>query len=171
MTTMPDVLEPTTAATPKATPEAAILVPAGQGLAQVDGTAVEAAVEVTCPTCAFAGENGWWGNIAPARTHCRGCHRFWGNSKGDPGPHGRGAGLREAHCAACHEHFLTPEAFYLHMTAAGCRPPAEVLRRDGKPKLAQRETRWGTAWAVAYYGERPSFWSQGTETTAPAEAA
>jgi hypothetical protein len=98
-----------------------------------------------CTTCIYAAEHGWWGAIAPARTHCRRCHRFW-------------ASLREAHCVRCCRQFASNAAADAHTLTEGCLDPATALRRDGRPKFVARERRFGPVWSVAYYGQRPTHW-------------
>jgi len=98
-----------------------------------------------CPICAFADTHHWWGpDLAPARSHCRDCHRSW-------------ASLVEGHCPTCHEHFANVKAFDAHLLEDGCRPPVEVIRKDGRPRLTTRTTRYGVTWRVAFYGTRPEF--------------
>lgn len=70
----------------------------------------------TCTTCAFADENGWWGQPG---THCRGCHRSW-------------SGRRECHCMTCHRHFTSPTLFDTHVKGETCREPkGGVLNERG----------------------------------------
>lgn len=116
-----------------------------------------------CKACAHMREHGWWGDIKPARTHCRDCHRYWGNAAGAPGKHARGAGLREMHCQLCHSHFMSPEACHYHLSETGCTPPGSIRRRDGRQRLVEVDTRWGKAWKVAFYGERPTYWASGVQ--------
>jgi hypothetical protein len=102
----------------------------------------------SCSACTHAQEHGWWGPIAPARSHCRKCHRGW-------------ASLKEGHCPRCCTHFATPAAFDAHLTTDSCADPSAVTRRDGRPRLICRQRSFGPVWALAYYGERPSHWGGG----------
>ena len=56
----------------------------------------------SCPVCAYADEDGWWG---PAHhgTHCRGCHRSW-------------TSLAQAHCVTCHQQFVSATVADRHMS-------------------------------------------------------
>ena len=116
-------------------------------------------VEAPCPVCIEADHRGCFGPaLRPARTHCRGCHRSWGNAEVPPGPRCTRGGIRQVHCPACHAQFRNPQAFDAHLTAAGCRPPQTVRRGDGRPRFTYRDTRWGPLWALASYGPRPAHW-------------
>jgi hypothetical protein len=104
----------------------------------------EAAHAAGCEPCIHAMEHGWWGDIAPARTHCRDCHRSWRSRI-------------EGHCTLCHSHFFNPKAFDAHLTAEGCRPPATVARRDGQPRLHPVSTPYGELWRLVNYRPLPDF--------------
>jgi len=107
--------------------------------------AVSMTAALTCAPCEYAKIHHWWGPaLAPARSHCARCHRSW-------------ASLIEGHCTICCAHFANVKAFDAHLTEEGCRPPASVIRRDGRPRLTTRETPYGTTWRIAFYGERPDF--------------
>lgn len=66
---------------------------------------------------------------------CSGCDRRWNNTG-------------QAHCAACHRHFAVTSAFDLHLgriPASGpprCRDPKTLTKRDGTPKLVERDGVW-----------------------------
>jgi len=55
-----------------------------------------------CAICSYADVHGHWPDMAPARTHCRGCHRSW-------------ARQRELHCGRCHAHFASAAAADAHL--------------------------------------------------------
>lgn len=132
---------------------------AGAGPNAAELSAAALAAGRPCPTCEFAVTNGWWGRIAPFRSHCRNCHRFSMPS------------MREGHCAGCCAHFATTEAFDYHLAPEGCRPPGELRRQDGKARLVARTRAQGVVWAVAYYGERPAHWgAAGAGPASEAEA-
>ena len=38
-----------------------------------------------------------------------------------------------------------------------CVAPSGITRKDGRPRLSTRNTRWGTTWRWAFYGTRPDF--------------
>jgi hypothetical protein len=99
----------------------------------------------SCEVCDHARKHSWFGpKLAPARSHCRHCHRSW-------------ASLVEGHCTICCAHFANVKAFDAHLTEDGCRPPAEVIRKDGRPRLTTRTSRYGITWRLAFYGQRPDF--------------
>ena len=109
-----------------------------------DGAASTATLD--CPVCEHIRVHGWMGNIAPARNHCRDCHR-------------ESASLKEGHCRGCCTQFASYKAFDYHLDKdARCLAPSELVRQDGKPRLVVRERRFGPVWAVAFYGERPAHW-------------
>ena len=104
-----------------------------------------------CSVCKHVDEHGWYGpSIKPARSHCRRCHRSW-------------ASLVEGHCTMCCEHFANVKAFDAHLLEEGCRPPAEVIRKDGRPRLTQRKGPFGITWRLAFYGTRPDFDAAGAD--------
>ena len=92
--------------------------------------------EAACDVCAYAARESWWG---PGRTHHNTCHRTWSS-------------LAEGHCVVCCNHFANVKAFDAHLGPDGCRPPAEILRKDGRPRLTPRLSKWGTTWRF-----RPEF--------------
>lgn len=104
----------------------------------------EAAHATGCGACVHAAEHGWWGDIAPARTHCCDCHRSWRS-------------LLEAHCTMCHRHFFNPKAFDAHLSAGGCHDPKVVTRRDGRPRLQLTTTPYGELWRLVNYRPLPDF--------------
>ncbi len=71
-----------------------------------------------CEVCAFADENGWWGQQG---THCRGCHRSW-------------SGHSEGHCMSCHRHFTTGRLFDAHLRSVKdeitCTDPKGGVRNE-----------------------------------------
>jgi len=89
-----------------------------------------------CPVCAYADAHGHWGPIAPARSHCRGCHRAFGPS------------LREAHCTVCHRHFASPDAFDGHRKRGRCHDPASRTYRDGSDRFVARRGPFGEVWRL-----------------------
>jgi hypothetical protein len=102
--------------------------------------------KLPCPICAYASEHHWWGpELAPARSHCSDCHRSW-------------TSLVEGHCTLCCENFANIKAFDAHLAPeGGCVPPESVIRRDGRPRLSSRTSKWGRTWKLAFYGTRPDF--------------
>ena len=95
---------------------------------------------MSCPRCEHARAHGWWGP-PHGLTHCRKCHRDW--PLGSP----------QAHCVTCCAHFSTYGVADLHLTATGCRPPAEVTTKTGEPRLVLGEDAHGAVWRMA--GTRP----------------
>jgi hypothetical protein len=94
----------------------------------------------TCNVCEYANKHAWWGpDLAPARSHCRDCHRSW-------------ASLTEGHCAMCCGHFANEKSFDAHLLEeSGCVDPGTLLRRDGRPRFILRERPFGKVWSVADY--------------------
>lgn len=102
-------------------------------------TEFEGGTDSTCEPCAHAAKHAWWGpSLAPARSHCRDCHRSW-------------ASPREGHCTRCHAHFSDVRAFDYHMGEEGCSDPALAQRADGRPRLVLKERAFGGVWSVVDY--------------------
>lgn len=61
-------------------------------------------------------------------------------------------GLTECHCATCHEHFGSIDAFDRHrqgpVDTRHCVEPAAVLRKDGKPVLRAADRSGRPTWVV-----------------------
>ena len=78
-------------------------------------------------------------------------------------------GSPQCHCTLCCAHFSGYRAADLHMTATGCRPPAEVLVKGGAPRLVLGQDRYGPVWRLA--GQSP--WARGTSNVpgAPQQSA
>lgn len=63
----------------------------------------------------------------------------------------------------CCAHFANVKSFDAHLVAdddsevISCQDPAKLIRRDGRPRLTTRHTRWGVTWRLAFYGTRPEF--------------
>jgi hypothetical protein len=114
----------------------------------------------SCPICAYAADHGSW-PPDHVGTHCRDCHRSW-------------RGLKEAHCAACHEHFSSPAAFDRHlrhrrMTVTSprshrvenelvttCIPAADFTKprgKAGKPLLVASERQGQRLWVTKVLSE------------------
>lgn len=61
-------------------------------------------------------------------------------------------GNSECHCATCHEHFTSDQAFIVHLASPqsddACYPPAEAERKDGKSALVLTQRAHGPTWMV-----------------------
>jgi hypothetical protein len=71
----------------------------------------------------------WWDGFS----HCPDCHRSW-------------QGHAQAHCAGCCRHFLSDSSFDLHLEGAGCRNPATIRARNGRPLFKRTHLKDGDAW-------------------------
>ena len=63
------------------------------------------------------------------------------------------AGLNQAHCTVCHEHFSTVNNFDKHRRTGTCQYPGTVTDRNGDPVLKPSANRFGVIWIGA--GEHP----------------
>jgi hypothetical protein len=98
----------------------------------------------SCEACDHVREHGWLGHGRPARSHCKDCHRDWNS-------------LQEGHCARCCRHFANVSAFDAHLTRHGCTDPQQLARRDGRPRMRRKESRFGETWALVNYRQLPDF--------------
>lgn len=93
-----------------------------------------------CGICPDVPGMGW---KVPEVTHCRDCGFTWPLSR-----------TRYQHCVRCHETFGGDEAATRHLNREGnCRPPAEVLHRDGWNILVLNEH---GVWSRAFGDARAS---------------
>jgi hypothetical protein len=113
---------------------------ATEQLLHLPNTAAEEAHDAaSCVVCAHARKHSWWGPaLAPAKSHCRDCHRSWASS-------------REGHCTRCHAHFADVRAFDYHIGEGACNDPSSAARADGRPRLIAKERPFGVVWAVIDY--------------------
>lgn len=91
-----------------------------------------------CDICVHADEHGSWPSAVANKsaTHCRSCHRTW-------------TAKREAHCAACCEHFTSDNLAEKHRRGYECMTVAEMKQernQAGEP-IFRYETAWhGDMW-------------------------
>lgn len=80
---------------------------------------------------------------------CSGCGRVW-------------TGTKECHCAKCHLHFSSMDAFDRHRIAIPdsdeeriCVDPIELKRKDKSPVLVQIERAGGLVWSKWHADPNP----------------
>ncbi len=77
--------------------------------------------QAECEPCAFAAQEGHWGNEIPAGfTHCGSCHTTW------PGTQVWG------HCSGCCSTFRGEQAFDSHHESRNCPSALDAFRVGGK---------------------------------------
>lgn len=69
----------------------------------------------------------------PSLIQCSGCENRW-------------SGLSAAHCSACHRTFTGITAFDIHRVGSQCTNPADILGRDGQPRLAPVQKPYWSGW-------------------------